>query len=237
MIEAILPPGFAAAEFTHDPVGIILLPDEEACVARASDARRREFSTVRHCARAAFRELGIAPVAIPRGERGEPCWPPEVVGSMTHCTGYRAAAVVRRDQVRAVGIDAEPHRPLPRGVLEIISLPTELVMLNELAARHPDRHWDCILFSVKESVYKAWFPATRGWLDFRDVAVTFDVPSTSFVARILGDARARAGPVPDSLPGRFLVRDGLVLSATVLPGDGRVEHYQSGSTAMTPGRI
>jgi len=39
-----------------------------------------------------------------------------VVGSMTHCAGYRAAAVARARDVVTIGIDAEPHAVLPDGV-------------------------------------------------------------------------------------------------------------------------
>lgn len=42
-------------------------------------------------------------------------WPDGVVGSMTHCDGYRAAAVAHAGEVLGVGIDAEPHFPFPRG--------------------------------------------------------------------------------------------------------------------------
>jgi 4'-phosphopantetheinyl transferase EntD len=215
VIEAILPPGFASAESTGDSPGTALWPAEEPFVARASAARRREFTTVRLCARAAIRELGIVPQAIPRGERGEPRWPPGVVGSMTHCTGYRAAAVARSGTALAVGIDAEPHAPLPPDVLGMIALPDELPMLSGLATSDPGRHWDRVLFSTKESVYKAWFPLTRCWLDFGSVAVTFDAPRSAFTARILLDGSA-AGGGPAVIPGRFIVRDGLVITAAVL---------------------
>lgn len=49
------------------------------------------------------------------GEGGAPAWPDGVVGSMTHCDGYRAAAVANAGEVRGVGIDAAHHLPFPRG--------------------------------------------------------------------------------------------------------------------------
>ncbi|WP_442812969.1 hypothetical protein OG930_28490 [Streptomyces sp. NBC_01799] len=51
---------------------------------------------------------------IPPSPFGAPVRPPGVVGSITHCTGYRAAAVALRARVLSVGIDAEPvHRCPP----------------------------------------------------------------------------------------------------------------------------
>ncbi|MGW2703073.1 hypothetical protein [Streptomyces sp. NPDC001340] len=72
---------------------------------------------------AALADLGRAPVPIAPGPRGEPRRPMGIVGNMTHRAGYRAAAVARAEDVHAFGIDAEPDRPLPVGVLEAVSLP------------------------------------------------------------------------------------------------------------------
>ncbi|MFD3676463.1 hypothetical protein [Streptomyces sp. NPDC058613] len=41
--------------------------------------------------------------------RRNPVWPSGIVGSMTHCTGYRAAAVARTGHLVALGVDAEPN--------------------------------------------------------------------------------------------------------------------------------
>src|SRR3981081_2727213 len=79
-----------------DPPDAVLFPEEEAAISRAVEKRRRDFRTVRHCSRRALRELGVPPTAVVPGERRKPVWPPGVVGSLTHCTGYRAAAVAHR---------------------------------------------------------------------------------------------------------------------------------------------
>ncbi|HEY6480768.1 MAG TPA: 4'-phosphopantetheinyl transferase, partial [Streptosporangiaceae bacterium] len=113
MIEEILPPSVAAAEEFGDRPDAVLFPEEEAVIGRAIEKRRREFTTARACARAALARLGQPPVAILPGERGAPGWPPGIVGSITHCAGYRAAAVARVSQVLAIGLDAEPDLPLP----------------------------------------------------------------------------------------------------------------------------
>jgi 4'-phosphopantetheinyl transferase EntD len=125
LIEKILPDAVASAEARDDPPDAVLYPGEAELVSRAVDKRRREFRTARHCARRALRQLGLPPVAVLRGERGEPQWPPGIVGSLTHCSGYRAAAVARSDLIRALGIDAEPNTSLPAGVLDTIALPEE----------------------------------------------------------------------------------------------------------------
>jgi 4'-phosphopantetheinyl transferase EntD len=123
LLSDVLPDKVAAAEMYDDPPDLTPLPEEEPLIAKSVAKRRNEFVTVRYCARQALEELGVPPVPILKGEKGEPCWPDGVVGSLTHCDGYRGAAVGRHDAMRSVGIDAEPHDVLPRGVLDAISLP------------------------------------------------------------------------------------------------------------------
>ena len=114
MLEQILPPAVAVVETFGDLPGATLFPEEEAAIARAVPKRRREFATGRGCARAALNRLGEPPVPILRGPQGAPLWPAGVVGSITHCDGYRAAAVARTSDIATVGLDAEPDKPLPR---------------------------------------------------------------------------------------------------------------------------
>jgi 4'-phosphopantetheinyl transferase EntD len=223
LVSSVLPApgtsGLAYSEVYDDPPGLTPLPEEEPLIAKSVAKRRNEFITVRHCARIALGELGLPPAPILKGDKGEPCWPDGVVGSLTHCTGYRGAVVGRTAEVRSVGIDAEPHDVLPNGVLGAISLPEER---SEIPQKLPARlHWDRILFCAKEATYKAWFPLTKRWLGFEDAHITFETDSPgsvtgSFVSRILIDPEALSGPPLTTLAGRWSVERGLVLTAIVL---------------------
>jgi 4'-phosphopantetheinyl transferase EntD len=220
LLSDVLPPHtdeMSAAELYDDPPDLAPLPEEEPLIAKSVAKRRNEFVTVRYCARLALGELGVPPAPILKGDKGQPCWPDGIVGSLTHCAGYRGAAVGRRGAVRSVGIDAEPHDVLPSGVLDAISLPRERV---ELQAMPAGLHWDRILFCAKEATYKAWFPLTHRWLGFEDAHITFDVEGSGtvggFQSRILIDPAAESGPPLPALSGRWSVRDGLVLTAIVL---------------------
>jgi 4'-phosphopantetheinyl transferase EntD len=217
LLSGVLPDTVAAAEMYDDPPDLAPFPEEEPLIARSVAKRRNEFITVRYCARQALAELGVPPVPILKGEKGEPCWPDGVVGSLTHCDGYRGAAVGRRESVRSVGIDAEPHGVLPHGVLDAISLPVERTEISALPA---GLHWDRILFCAKEATYKAWYPVTRRWLGFEDAHIVFDVDeggaAGGFESSILIDPAALSGPPLTTLRGRWSVRDGLALTAIVL---------------------
>ncbi len=213
MIDQLVPEGVVAAWVRGDVTDVELFAEEERSVGRAVEKRRREFVTGRACARRALRGLGIAPVAIPNGERGEPVWPPGVVGSITHCAGYRACAVARAEDVLALGVDAEVHEPLPDGVLEQVVFGRELAIARDRGA---GVCFDRLLFSAKEAVYKAWFPLARRWLGFEDADVTIDVGAGTFRARLLvagplvGDERL------SEVCGRWRVDDGIVAAAAAV---------------------
>ncbi len=214
MLSGLLPPQVVAVEAFDDVPGELPFPGEEAIIARSVEVRRREFITAHRCARQALAGLGQPAIAILPGTRREPLWPPGVVGSITHCLGYRAAAVARRTDLAGLGIDAEPHAPLPEGVAEQVALAEERDQLAYLTAAHPGTHWDRLLFSAKESVYKAWYPLTGRWLGFEEARLTFDPAASVFRAQILVDGRRIEGGVPlTELIGCFRVEGGLLLTA------------------------
>jgi 4'-phosphopantetheinyl transferase EntD len=217
MIADLLPSPIAAVDRFDDPEGVELFPEELELLAKSVEKRRKEFTTGRFCARAALAQLGFPPVPVLPGPKREPVWPDGVVGSITHCTGYRAAAVARTTDFRSIGIDAEPNAPTPKGVVEAIAVPGELTRLDGLRAASDKVSWDRLLFSAKESVYKAWFPLTRLWLGFEDADVTIDPDAGTFSARILVEAPIVHGEPLVGFTGRWLVRDGFVITSIAVP--------------------
>jgi 4'-phosphopantetheinyl transferase EntD len=217
MLEEILPASVAVAEVRGDIADAALFAEEAEAIGRAVEKRRREFRTGRACARAALSELGVAPQAIPSGLKGAPQWPTGIVGSITHCDGYRAAAVACGKDLVTVGIDAEVDAALPDGVLGDIALPEERPSLEALAREEAGVSWDRLLFSIKESVYKAWFPLAERWLGFEDARVTIDREAGSFAARLLVPGPRLDGKELRGFSGRWLARDGLLLAAIAVP--------------------
>jgi 4'-phosphopantetheinyl transferase EntD len=206
LLGELLPGDVATAESVSVTPDAPLFPAELALIDRAVPKRRAEFTAARQCARHALSHLGIGPVPILSGAHREPLWPAGVVGSITHCDGYHAAAVARGTRFRSIGIDAEPDGPLPGEVLDRICLSAERAQLRGTFGCHPDR----LLFCAKESVYKAWFPLARRWLGFEDAFVTLR-PDGRFDVEV-----KVSGPI-EALHGRWLARDGLILTAAALP--------------------
>jgi 4'-phosphopantetheinyl transferase EntD len=216
MLQELLPDAVVAVDTRTDSQDIALFPAEEAALGRAVEKRRREYTTARACARAAFGRLGLPIVAVTSGERGEPQWPAGVVGSITHCEGYRACAIARSREIVTIGIDAEPNAPLRDGLLPMIARAEELRWLDDLRRVEPAVHWDRLLFSAKESVYKAWFPLARRWLDFEDALVTVAPMEGAFSARLMVSGPLLGDRPLTGFSGRWLVRGGLVLTAIAL---------------------
>jgi 4'-phosphopantetheinyl transferase EntD len=232
MLGMILPVGVQSEECFGDPPGGVLFPEEEKVIANAVSARRRDYTTVRTCARACLERLGYPPVPILPGIGGAPSWPAGVLGSMTHCVGYAAAAVSRAAGISAIGIDAEPDAPLPDGVLGLIATSVEQ---NRLAVMGPepgrtstssalivtqqesdDPNWDRLLFSAKESVYKVWFPLVGEWLDPQETEILFHPHERTFTALL-----CRGGLIINDRPvrqihGRWTREQGILATAVVV---------------------
>ncbi len=213
MIEELVSASVATAA-TRAELDTELFEEELRSLGCAVGARRREFTTGRACARRALEGLGLPATAVASGARGEPLWPSSVVGSITHCARYRACAVARAVDVRSLGIDAEPHAPLAADILEAIASADER---RALAAHGAGVCWDRLLFSAKESVFKAWFPLTGRGLGFEDVHVQIDPRRAAFRARLLVDASVPGdADVPAELAGRWGVAGGIVATAVVV---------------------
>ncbi|MFD7029036.1 4'-phosphopantetheinyl transferase [Streptomyces sp. NPDC059917] len=210
MIESLLPAGVASSEAFDDAAPAPLFPAEAALMTGRRARRHRQFATARACARRCLADLGHAPVALLPGPGGAPGWPTGVVGSITHCDGYRAAVADHFGRTAALGIDAEPAGPLPPGVLGLITSPAERAHLSDLSAADPTVPWERLFFSAKEAVYKAWYPATHTWLAFRQATLSLS-PTGTFTCTI--HPPADTPPVDPTYTGRWLTTPTLVVTA------------------------
>jgi 4'-phosphopantetheinyl transferase EntD len=216
MLDLLLPAGVESEERFGEAPGGVLFPEEEKIIAQAVEGRRREYAAVRSCARACLERLGYEPAPLLPGIGGAPTWPAGVLGSMTHCTGYAAAAVGSLPQISAIGIDAEPDAPLPDGVLDLVATATER---ERLAATRPETegpNWDRLLFSAKEAVYKAWFPPVGEWLDHQEAEILFDPERRTFAALLYRDGLIIDGRQIHRLHGRWIRKHGILATAVVL---------------------
>ncbi|MGI5237333.1 4'-phosphopantetheinyl transferase family protein [Dactylosporangium sp. CA-139066] len=210
-MDDLLPEWVAVEVAGHDDYTAALLPEEAAGLSeRAVDSRRREFTAGRACARRALERLGVRGRAVPTGGNRAPVWPDGMTGSITHTAGYCAAAVGRRSDVWALGIDAERRTVLPANLHRMICRPEEIAWCE---GRGDEDWWPAVHFSAKEVVYKLWSPLVGTWLDFLDARLTIDPVAGEFEARIDGKKLAESPGAPAVLRGRFHVTPDLVRSA------------------------
>jgi 4'-phosphopantetheinyl transferase EntD len=155
-------------------------PDEEREAMRRGFGPKRlaEFRAGRWCAHRALEQAGLGETPVPIALTREPVWPAEFVGSITHCTGYCAAAVASAGKFRGIGIDAEVPSEVTLELAAEICRPEELAEVKRLPC--PSALALCLMFSAKESVFKALFPRERVFLVFQDVRLSFDFASGRF---------------------------------------------------------
>ncbi len=212
LIGSLAPAGVVTTELVGGAEADELLPEEERVLGKVSESRRRDFTGGRACARRALGALGYEALPILPGPNREPIWPSGVVGSITHCTDYCGSVVGRDAHFRSIGVDAERHERLPEGVLDMVADREE----REWIERHSDMDvwWDRVLFSAKESVYKAWHSVTGVWLGFHDAVVTMDPAIAAFRVRIrhpFGNASALT-----TMEGRNLATDRFIITLIVI---------------------
>lgn len=216
MLGSILPATVMSVEATGAEADPDLFLEEQQLVATSVISRQRAFASGRDCAHRALARLGRDPCPILHDGRGAPVWPADVVGSITHCDGYRVAAVAWKRDVACVGIDAEPNQDVSARVLRRVASADAHLMLREASSLEPWVSWGRLLFSAKEAVYKAWYASTGESVDFSELHLLFDVERAAFRARIGAARAATACSMVGLLGGRWRVKGGLLVTAVAL---------------------
>ena len=144
-----------------------LMPQEAHAFASSVVEVRRASGAARIVARALLAQLGHPECVLPKAASGAPIWPAGVIGSLAHDSRVAIAAVGRRRDVGALGIDVEPAEFLPSELLELVATPQERERIGD------DPYHGRLLFAAKEAVYKAVYPLDRTFLDHHDVQVNF----------------------------------------------------------------
>jgi 4'-phosphopantetheinyl transferase EntD len=168
-IDDLAAPGiFVGKRLISDGDEGALLPEEAEGFASSVIKRRRSGGAARIVARELLGRLGCSNMtALPKATSGAPIWPAGIVGSLAHDSRFAIAAVARRCDVGALGIDIEPAESLPFE-LDLIATPRERLRLGS------HRHLGRLLFTAKEAVYKAVHPLDDIFLEHHDVEIDFD---------------------------------------------------------------
>jgi 4'-phosphopantetheinyl transferase EntD len=145
-----------------------LLPEEMDAFANSVIKSRRASGAARIVARALLAQLGGSRLtALPKSSSGAPIWPNGIVGSLAHDSQVAIAAVGRRDDFAALGVDIEPPEDLPFE-LDLIATPRERLKISSY------RYTGRLLFTAKEAVYKAVHPLDNVFLEHHDIEIDFE---------------------------------------------------------------
>ncbi len=162
---------FVTAHFHGDDARQWLGQPLPVSVQAAVVSRQAEFVAGRYVAHCALQAIGAAP-NVPIGPRREPVWPLGVVASLSHTADEAVCVVATDPHVESLGVDLEV----------IISPDTCATLLSSVlvaeeyhwvgSAQAPDPVAFTLIFSVKESLYKALYPQLLQVLDFAVAKVT-----------------------------------------------------------------
>ena len=210
-IQLLFPPEVITEEMMSPPCLADLHPAEQACITKVGRKRRLDFAAGRVCARRAMAQLGVDGFPLLVGEKGQPVWPPGIVGSISHCEGYCGAAVAREREVRSIGLDMERLQELDDEFARLVCTRQELDWIQALPSDQR-RVGAVLLFSAKECLYKCQFPLTGQWLDFQDVRVSVRMDDDRFEVT---SATTRQSDDMIRLTGKYLVRGGCVFTGMI----------------------
>lgn len=173
-------------EHYHDALfdyyGIELPLDLRSAVAK----RRCEYLAGRVLYQQLLQHIGHPYQPLLRSNAGAPLWPAGFTGSISHSDGIAICCLCPLTDYKSVGIDIESHLTVQTcaDIEQMIMQPDEQRYLQLL----PDSDYTrlvSLVFSAKESLYKAIFPDVGRFFGFEDAAIVSIKPdSQQFTLRL-----------------------------------------------------
>jgi 4'-phosphopantetheinyl transferase EntD len=105
-----------------------------------------------------------------------------VVGSISHSSSSAVAVAAWRVDVVGIGIDVEVAGAVEQELWASVLGPRERAWVETCGLPADDAA--TLVFSAKESLFKAQFPTTGRWLEFDDIEIRFDVSTSRFSASL-----------------------------------------------------
>jgi 4'-phosphopantetheinyl transferase EntD len=145
----------------------IPLPDR---LTQAVNTRRAEYLASRQLARTVMTQLGIDDFILTNAPDRSPCWPDGVQASLSHSAGVVALAVTRQPGC-CIGVDVEQlmSEATANETAELLMTSHEQQRLRALPIGFNAAA--TLLFSLKESLYKALWPQLHQPMDFQQAVL------------------------------------------------------------------
>lgn len=162
-----------------------LYPEElEILSSKAVTKRRIEFCIGRAAAHSALSKINIKNFPVLKGDHNEPLWPKGVVGAISHSGELALAAVAHKREVVGIGMDIEMiDETISEDIIKIICTPSEADWVNGRKERKLERL--LMIFSAKESIFKAFFPIIKVPLNYFDTSLIWHEDTGRFSGQLL----------------------------------------------------
>lgn len=149
----------------------ILNPNYKKYIHNATIKRKAEFIAGRYCAQQSLARWQVPDEIIGIGDGRHPVWPVGIVGSISHCRSYAIAATSQTRKVFAIGLDVEEiiTDDTVNSIMQTVVNENEIFLIEN--ALRQDIIFT-IIFSIKESFFKAVYPSVRLYFDFHAVSIS-----------------------------------------------------------------
>ncbi len=143
-------------------------------VSKSVPKRQAEYFCGRLAARFALRHLGRDGEQVGSGGFREPLWPDGVMGSITHIVGLAGAVVEVNGRYAGIGIDIERVVDLTKDdfLSKTVLSAAENQYLHTCSGQLPLDALQTMIFSAKESFFKAAFPSVGHFFDFDAISLS-----------------------------------------------------------------
>ncbi len=134
--------------------------------------RKAEYLAGRYCAKQALKHAGCPASMIDIKPNKPPIWPKGFSGSISH-TSYSAVAIAHQSPHISIGIDIEnmiSEKTINRIKRRIVNKDEE-ELIEKLGPHHATFNIS-LIFSIKESFYKAVNLLTKNRLSFKSISIT-----------------------------------------------------------------
>jgi len=206
-----------------------LHPAEENYFSQLSSVSRKEhYRSGRICAREVLSKLGTLGQPVLRDpQTREPLWPEGISGAITHSGKWAAAAAGKTSDVLGIGIDLEDlERQVDSRISRHVCIPEEQKWLQECGEDFLEQNLK-IIFSAKESIFKAFFPYTRTYLHFHDARILME---QTFFQKSKSDSLSKKEKNSKSEKFEFvylLLNDKVISQTGISEGKGKVHFFEN----------
>ena len=206
-----------------------LHPAEENYFSQLSSVSRKEhYRSGRICAGEVLSKLGARGQPVLRDpQTREPLWPEGISGAITHSGNWAAAAAGKTSDVLGIGIDLEDlERQVDSRISRHVCIPEEQKWLQECGEDFLEQYLK-IIFSAKESIFKAFFPYSRTYLHFHDARILME---QTFFQKSKPDSLSEKEKI--SNPAKFefeylMLNEKVIRQTGISEGKGRVHFFEN----------